>query len=697
MARRTLLASTALVVTGALATGPLPDPAGAFEFGGYWADGATLSRERASELYAAALQHIAGDYLDTVANQDTRALLDTLEADGTTLPVGQGSTLNPADIGRFQALGIQAAASGGQIAVWVVEGELRHNTSGVDIELAAQRLHLGMVGRIRGNRFLRDGVDAAAISATLAAVLPEWAVGIVLSVRSPADVLAEDLDATAHRRRPCPAGQYGFGIREQRSFIRRVTGTGVATLEWTSPWREVGRSCAAESTRDVVTAEQCPAGRAGWILYRVEERIEREPTDDYGFRIWREPTGARNEIHRTCDIKGKRLESLQRQEIGTRTRTCSAVYTPSSPPTPAYGGQVQEERTIDIVETWFVGFKSDGIERRYFGPWREVSKDCSRDMERSVVRRRVRSCPSSYPHGDSQEQDTGTERYREFPGAPERILGVTWKNNWRVASTSCHRTWSTVGSPEYSTSGCTRYRRSVTLHYAAWESTGGTAVLQRTSRGPSVAAGTVPGCGDPPDDPSDLPDSSDPPEDPPDTTDSSSSNGGNDGGGRSYTSGVDIDGDGDIDKSITQAREDGDDVTEENIITKPDDELGTDDFRNDGDDSDDSDDDGGGGGGCFLTTAVVELRGEADDGHTLSTLRKFRDGWMAATPEGRARIAEYYTVAPRIVAAIPDGHADWAWIACEVDAARAAILDGKNVAALRIYHAMVRTLQARWL
>ncbi|MDE2774266.1 MAG: hypothetical protein OXI46_11280 [Gemmatimonadota bacterium] len=694
MTKRIFLASTALVAAASIATGLLPDPSAAMEFGGYWAGGATLSRERASELYAAALQHIAGDYLDTVANQDTRALLDALEADGTTLPAGQG-TLDPTDIGRFQALGIQAAAGDGQIAVWVVEGELRHNTNGVDIELAAQRLRLGMVGRIRGNRFLRDGTDAAAISATLAAVLPERAVGIVLPVRSPADVLAEDLDATAHRRRPCPAGQYGFGIREQRSFIRRVTGTGAATLEWTSPWREIGRSCATESTQDVVSAKQCPAPEPGWELYRFEQRIERDPEDDYGFRIWpgdlaaalnEEPPVA-SRIHDTCGIDGKRLESVQRQEIGTRARACSAVYTPSSPPTPAYSGEVQEERTIDVVETWFVGFKSDGIERRYFGPWREVSNNCSRDMSRSVTRRRVRSCPSSYPRGDSQEQDTGTERYREFPGAPEQILGVTWDDNWRLASTSCHRTWSTAGSPEYSTSGCTRYRRSVTHYYAAWESTGGRAQLQRTSRGPSVATGIIPGCGDPPDSPN--------PRNSRDST-GDSDRGGNGDSGRNYTSGIDTDGDGDIDMSITEARADPSvEVTEENIITKPDDELGTDDFRNDGDDRDD--DDSGGSEPCFLTTAIVELRGEADHGPTLSTLREFRDAWLAATPEGRQLIDEYYVLAPRIAAAIPKGHADWAWIADRVDASRAAILAGENAAALGIYHAMVRTLQARWL
>ena len=49
-------------------------------------------------------------------------------------------------------------------------------------------------------------------------------------------------------------------------------------------------------------------------------------------------------------------------------------------------------------------------------------------------------------------------------------------------------------------------------------------------------------------------------------------------------------------------------------------------------------DGGGGDGGCFLTAAVVELRGEADGGPTLSALRAFRDGYMARTAEAAAAI-----------------------------------------------------------
>ena len=55
---------TAVVVTG---TTPATANTAVFDFGGLvkGVQGETLSRIRAAELYAAGLQHIAGDYLDT--------------------------------------------------------------------------------------------------------------------------------------------------------------------------------------------------------------------------------------------------------------------------------------------------------------------------------------------------------------------------------------------------------------------------------------------------------------------------------------------------------------------------------------------------------------------------------------------------------------------------------------------------------
>ena len=106
---------------------------------------------------------------------------------------------------------------------------------------------------------------------------------------------------------------------------------------------------------------------------------------------------------------------------------------------------------------------------------------------------------------------------------------------------------------------------------------------------------------------------------------------------------------------------------------------------------------GGDGGGCFLTAAVTEKRGEADDGPTLTALRAFRDGYMTRTAERRALVEEYYAIAPAIAAAIPVGHADWDWVAARIDTAVASIAAGNEDEAFRIYVAMVRRLQERWM
>lgn len=55
---------------------------------------------------------------------------------------------------------------------------------------------------------------------------------------------------------------------------------------------------------------------------------------------------------------------------------------------------------------------------------------------------------------------------------------------------------------------------------------------------------------------------------------------------------------------------------------------------------------------CFITTAVCSSLGKGDDCAELNAFRRFRDGWFAETPEGRAKINEYYLFAPMIVSAI---------------------------------------------
>ena len=56
--------------------------------------------------------------------------------------------------------------------------------------------------------------------------------------------------------------------------------------------------------------------------------------------------------------------------------------------------------------------------------------------------------------------------------------------------------------------------------------------------------------------------------------------------------------------------------------------------------------------GCYLTTSCVEAMNLSDDCYELQTLRKFRDEYLAQTPNGRSMIEEYYETAPEIVDAI---------------------------------------------
>ena len=56
--------------------------------------------------------------------------------------------------------------------------------------------------------------------------------------------------------------------------------------------------------------------------------------------------------------------------------------------------------------------------------------------------------------------------------------------------------------------------------------------------------------------------------------------------------------------------------------------------------------------GCFVTTAVCDSFDKPDDCFELLSFRRFRDEWLVTQPEGKGLIAEYYEIAPRIVANI---------------------------------------------
>ena len=169
-------------------------------------------------------------------------------------------------------------------------------------------------------------------------------------------------------------------------------------------------------------------------------------------------------------------------------------------------------------------------------------------------------------------------------------------------------------------------------------------------------------------------------------TASNNNGGGNNGGGGDGPSNWDTDGDG---YSDSYHWEPG--ATE---IPGPCERCGSYD-QSDNDNDDDGNDDAG--GGCFLTTAIVERRGEADDGPTLTALRAFRDGWLTTRPEGPALIRQYYDTAPAIVAAIPADHPEWDRIAAEVDRAVACLETDDPDGAFAVYAAMVRRLTDDWL
>jgi len=57
----------------------------------------------------------------------------------------------------------------------------------------------------------------------------------------------------------------------------------------------------------------------------------------------------------------------------------------------------------------------------------------------------------------------------------------------------------------------------------------------------------------------------------------------------------------------------------------------------------------GGGGLCFITTAICESEGKADDCRELMILRKFRDEFMITDSERKKLVEEYYIIAPIIV------------------------------------------------
>ncbi len=104
---------------------------------------------------------------------------------------------------------------------------------------------------------------------------------------------------------------------------------------------------------------------------------------------------------------------------------------------------------------------------------------------------------------------------------------------------------------------------------------------------------------------------------------------------------------------------------------------------------------------CFITTAVCSSLGKGDDCTELNEFRRFRDEWFAKTPEGRAKISEYYLFAPMIVRAIDQSENKEAVYRTIWETRLAPCLDliesGEPKACARQYENMIVELEQEWL
>ena len=421
--RRALKAGTCLgVLTSAVvplvdALVPVTAHAAEIELGNDIAGEDLRSKERAAELYVSALQSVAGTYLNLISQDLSGELTARLADADTTLPAMAGG-IESADRSRFDALGIRAAFAGGQLAVWVVPGELRANVAVVDIELAAERLAIGMIGRIVGDRFHRDGLASMPISPDLASLLPPVATGIVVAVQSPADIGFET-GGVSQRRLPCAEGFYGFGTLEERPFRRTVKGDTDSGIEWIGEWTEISSDCQPESSQTILVVRACPSPESGWITYRVRQQIIRHPEHSFRFLVVRDEPGPENEVSRNCNDDGRQLLSETTMETETKTLACAQVHVPDklSPSEPDYSGTVRYERRFRVVTSSFAGDEDSRTTKTYpiDADWREVWQDCTRTMTRPRNRQEVLPCPASHPSGTRIRSQAGIETYTDYP------------------------------------------------------------------------------------------------------------------------------------------------------------------------------------------------------------------------------------------------------------------------------------------
>jgi hypothetical protein len=104
-------------------------------------------------------------------------------------------------------------------------------------------------------------------------------------------------------------------------------------------------------------------------------------------------------------------------------------------------------------------------------------------------------------------------------------------------------------------------------------------------------------------------------------------------------------------------------------------------------------------GGCYITTACLEARGLPDNCDELTTLRRFRDGYMRGLESGDALIRLYYDIAPQIVAAIAarqDAKKVYEHLYSVIQTCVEHVKSGSNEKALAIYVEMVKKLTRQY-
>ena len=104
---------------------------------------------------------------------------------------------------------------------------------------------------------------------------------------------------------------------------------------------------------------------------------------------------------------------------------------------------------------------------------------------------------------------------------------------------------------------------------------------------------------------------------------------------------------------------------------------------------------------CFITTAVCDSLGRADDCYELNAFRSFRDGWLANAQDGQRKIQEYYLFAPLLVQKI-NQHRDSAKIYRDIwqtwlRPCLKQLENGEPAACAHTYETMVRQLEQKFL